>query len=177
MSGPGRTRSEVFRLCPDGWAPAERATLLFLVEPGRVFLIEKKRGLGAGKVNGPGGRLEPGETFAAAAVRETREETGLTPLDPVHAGHLWFEFADGYRLECAVFRATRHEGEPVETPEARPFWCAPDAIPYDRMWEDDRHWLPQVLSGRRVGGWFRFDGERMLEMRIEPLPDGAEFPG
>ena len=38
------------------WKPTDRATLLFVVdrEKNRVLLIEKKRGLGAGKVNGPG---------------------------------------------------------------------------------------------------------------------------
>lgn len=166
----------VFRLCPPGWTPSERATLLFLIEPERILLIEKKRGLGAGKVNGPGGRLEPGESFAEAAVRETREEIGITVLDPAHAGHLWFEFAGGYRLECAVFRASRFEGELIETGEARPFWAGLGSVPYDRMWEDDRHWLPGLIEGRLLGGWFRFDGERMIEKQVAPLPDGASFP-
>ena len=40
------------------WTPTERAALCFVVTGGRVLLIRKKRGLGAGKVNGPGGRLD-----------------------------------------------------------------------------------------------------------------------
>ena len=40
---------------------------------GQVLLIRKKRGLGAGKINGPGGKLDPGETFAQTAVREVQE--------------------------------------------------------------------------------------------------------
>jgi len=32
------------------WTPTDRATLLFIIEPERILLIEKKRGLGAGKV-------------------------------------------------------------------------------------------------------------------------------
>ncbi len=44
------------------WEPKERATLLFVIKEGQILLIRKKRGLGAGKINGPGGRLEPGET-------------------------------------------------------------------------------------------------------------------
>ncbi|MBT4161861.1 MAG: NUDIX hydrolase, partial [Gammaproteobacteria bacterium] len=42
----------------ENWEPEEVATLLFVVRDGRVLLIRKKRGLGAGKINGPGGRLE-----------------------------------------------------------------------------------------------------------------------
>ncbi len=59
------------------WTPTEEATLLFAFDGGgRVLLIHKKRGLGKGKINGPGGRLEAGETPVQAAVRETREEVG-----------------------------------------------------------------------------------------------------
>ena len=41
------------------WIPRERANLCFIVKDGSVLLIRKKRGLGAGKVNGPGGKIEP----------------------------------------------------------------------------------------------------------------------
>ena len=36
----------------------------------------KKRGFGAGKWNGFGGKVEPGETIVEAAVREVKEECG-----------------------------------------------------------------------------------------------------
>ncbi|MEO1370466.1 MAG: NUDIX domain-containing protein, partial [Acidobacteriota bacterium] len=52
------------------WRPTDRATLVFVIDGGRILLIRKKRGLGAGKVNGPGGRLEAGETPVQCAVRE-----------------------------------------------------------------------------------------------------------
>jgi 8-oxo-dGTP pyrophosphatase MutT (NUDIX family) len=41
----------------------------------------KKRGFGNGKYNGFGGKVENGETIQQAAIRETIEESGLTPLD------------------------------------------------------------------------------------------------
>ena len=44
------------------WTPEQTATLMFVIDDNRVLLIRKKRGLGAGKINGPGGRLEEGET-------------------------------------------------------------------------------------------------------------------
>ncbi|MGA1129362.1 MAG: NUDIX domain-containing protein, partial [Chthoniobacterales bacterium] len=51
------------------WQPTERANLCFVTRGDEVLLIHKKRGLGAGKSHGPGGRIEPGETAAEAAVR------------------------------------------------------------------------------------------------------------
>jgi 8-oxo-dGTP diphosphatase len=149
------------------WTPREYANLCFIVKDGRVLLIQKKRGLGAGKINGPGGKLEPGETAHDAAVREVREEIGVTPLHLEDRGLLRFQFLDGYSLQCTVFVAGDLEGEPVETVEAVPFWSAVEDVPYDEMWEDDRYWLPHALAGDRIEGWFVFDGEKMVEKRVE----------
>ncbi len=38
------------------WNGEVVATLLFVIQDGNILLIEKKRGHGAGKVNGPGGK-------------------------------------------------------------------------------------------------------------------------
>ncbi len=45
---------------------------------GRLLLVRRGREPGRGLWSLPGGRCEPGEDAAAAAVRETYEETGLT---------------------------------------------------------------------------------------------------
>ena len=37
-------------------------------------------------------------------------------------------------------------GTPRVTPEADPFWCDVDAVPYASMWPDDAIWLPAVLA-------------------------------
>lgn len=131
-----------------------------------MLLIRKKRGLGAGKMNAPGGKLEPGETWEAGAVRETQEEVGVTPLHMEHRGLLRFQFTDGYGLICAVFVARDLIGEPVETDEADPLWVPVDAVPYHEMWADDALWLPTVLGGGTFTGSFVFDGEKMLEQDV-----------
>lgn len=145
------------------WEAADRCTLLFVVRGGEVLLIRKKRGLGAGKINGPGGRLEPGEERRAGAVREVEEEVGVTPLDPRECGELRFQFVDGYSTHVHVFRAEACRGTVRETPEAIPLWTRLDAIPYEAMWEDDRIWLPHLLAGRPFEGRFLFDGDAMLD--------------
>jgi 8-oxo-dGTP diphosphatase len=146
-----------------------RASLCFVLKEGRILMIRKKRGLGAGKINGPGGRLEPGETAIQAAIRETEEELGVTPLDPSPRGELHFQFTDGEKLalHCTVFMAEGCLGDPVETDEAIPHWMEPEAIPYQEMWEDDIHWLPGMLAGKSFKGYFHFDGEKMLTRHID----------
>ena len=150
----------------NNWQPRERATLCFLIRDGKILLIRKKRGLGAGKINGPGGRIEPGEELHECAVRETSEEVGLTPLDVQNRGELHFQFADGYSLHCTVFVANEYTGELIETDEALPIWTSLESIPYEEMWADDIHWLPGVVSGGTFRGYFHFDGEKMLSKHL-----------
>lgn len=161
------TSEVVDRVDGANWRPKEEGTLCFVIQDGQILLIEKKRGLGAGKVNGPGGRIEKGETAEQAAIRETQEEVGITPTEVQWAGELRFQFRDGYSLHCTVYRASGWEGELMETAEANPFWVRTDQIPYDRMWADDEQWMPRLLSGEKFRGWFEFDGDRMEWSKME----------
>lgn len=148
------------------WRPKERATLCFVVRRGEILLILKKRGLGAGKINGPGGRIEPGESALQAAIRETEEELGVTPTEIDQRGELHFQFQDGYSLHCTVFLAADCIGEPIETEEAIPLWTPLEQIPFEKMWEDDIHWLPGLLEGKYFRGFFHFDGDKMQKSDI-----------
>lgn len=148
------------------WRPVDRGTLLFVVREGRILLIHKKRGLGAGKINGPGGRLDDGETPLDCALREVREEVEVEPLQVRECGQLLFQFVDGYSIHVWVFRADDCDGTPAETEEARPFWAQLDAIPYDSMWPDDEIWIPLMLQEQAFLGHFVFDRDTMLDYRI-----------
>jgi len=151
----------------DSWIPQQRATLLFVVRDERVLLILKKRGLGAGKVNGPGGRLDDGETPHDCAIREVEEELLVTPTNVRQVGELRFQFVDGLSIHGYVFRADDCVGEPQETDEAVPLWTPLDEIPFDKMWADDSLWLPLMLAERHFDGRFIFDGDAMLSFSID----------
>jgi 8-oxo-dGTP diphosphatase len=168
VSAPGpAVPSDVEEIDWSSWVPSERAVLCFVRDGAALLLIHKKTGLGAGKVNAPGGRIEPGESAEAAAVREVREEVRVEASGLREVGELYFQFCDGFSLHGTVFFASEHVGTPVATREADPFWCPIAEIPYERMWEDDRYWLPLALEGSRFRAFFVFDGDRMLSRRIE----------
>jgi 8-oxo-dGTP diphosphatase len=161
--------NESFNIDWDTWIPVDVATLCFIRKEGKLLLIHKKRGLGKGKINAPGGRVEKGETLEQTAVRECQEEVGLTPIGLVFAGRLDFAFTDGYSLQAHVFTANNCTGEMRETDEALPFWCEEEAIPYEQMWSDDRLWLPLMLEGTRFEAQFVFEGELMLWHQLKCL--------
>jgi 8-oxo-dGTP diphosphatase len=149
------------------WEPTERATLLFVIRDGQVLLIHKKRGLGAGKINGPGGRIEPNESAMACAIREVEEELLIKAREVRGAGKLCFQFIDGYSIEGHVFTAGGYEGTPTETDEATPYWFDIDDLPYHRMWPDDELWMPLMFRRRPFLGRFVFRGDEMLDAVVE----------
>ena len=163
----GENKNYTLDQIDDNWTAVHLATLLFIIEGDNILLIRKKRGLGAGKINGPGGKLDPGETLQQCAVREVQEEVGVTPVDPRSVGELRFQFTDGYSIHVHVFTAENHTGNLVETDEAVPLWFDKEAIPYDEMWADDKIWLPRVLRGESVWGEFIFRHDEILDHRVE----------
>ncbi len=153
----------------ENWKFSEEAVLTFIKRGSEWLLIHKKRGLGKGKVNAPGGRIDPGESALQAAVRECQEEVGLTPSQMRESTELNFIFLDGYSLKGYVYIAEDYSGDLVETDEADPFWCEESEIPYDNMWEDDIYWVPAMFSGEFVRGRFIFDDDKMLSKEVNLL--------
>ena len=148
-------------------------TLSYLLKDDKICLALKKRGFGEGNWNGYGGKLEKGEKLLDAAVREIREESlvvveqsNLIPMAVIE-----FFFKDGRHLKVHTFFTKTWSGEPKETEEMRPRWFAFDAIPYENMWEDDRHWLPRALLGERLCGrvWFDKSDSRIEKMEWEQV--------
>ncbi len=153
----------------DTWTAKDTATLLFVIKDNKILLIRKKRGLGAGKINGPGGKLEPGETPEQCAIREVQEELLVTPENITSHGESLFQFTDGYSIHVHIFSASDYQGTPTETSEAIPLWFDLDKIPYQEMWEDDDIWLPLVLQGKRFNGRYIFDGDAMVDHELTVL--------
>lgn len=149
------------------WEPTERCVLTYLFDGDKVLLIEKKRGMGSGYHNAPGGHIELEETKLEAAIRETKEETGLDISDIKEVGTLYFQFKEGIRMIGYVFFAYSYKGELIdECDETKPFWCDIDKLDYSMMWEDDRLWLPLALEGKKFEGYFVFDDRTMLDHKI-----------
>ncbi len=152
----------------DSWKAKVPATLVFVIRDGKILLIYKKTGLGKGKINGPGGKVEPGESPEGCAIRECREELGITVSNLQYCGQHRFQFVDGLTIHVWVYKTADFEGIPTETVEARPLWVPLDEIPYEQMWEDDGIWLPMLLRGERFQGRWIFEGDRMLDYELLP---------
>ncbi len=132
----------------------------------------KKRGFGAGKWNGVGGKVSENEDIKDATVREAREEIGVSinRADLKNHGSIKFSFEDNsdWNQVVHIFVTEKWEGEPAESEEMKPEWYENDNLPFEKMWIDDPHWLPKALAGKRVEGEFLLDnnGSKILKFDV-----------
>lgn len=136
-------------------------TLMLIIKDNQMLLGVKKRGFGMGRLNGAGGKVESGESIHDAAIRETEEELGITPLNPRLVGTV--VFGDLYYKGVAednvmsIFVANDYTGEPSESDEIAPEWHDIDNLPFDRMWGDDYYWMPEILKGKIIEAFFHYN--------------------
>ena len=144
-------------------------TLVFLRRGDELLLAMKKRGHGEGNWNGPGGKLEPGETPLQCAVRECEEEVGVTPENLELVGELHFFDLPDVDHYTYIYVATEWKGEPTESEEMRPQWFKLTDIPYADMWPDDTLWLPLMLAGKKFKGEVTIEHNAVTKHHIEEV--------
>lgn len=143
-------------------------TLCLVHQHPKLLLGMKKRGFGAGRWNGFGGKVSELETIEEAAKRELKEEAGIEAVNLNKIGILDFEFKGNPEiLQVHIFKSTDFLGEPGESEEMKPQWFHIDEIPFKDMWPDDTYWVPLFLSGKKFKGRFLFgESDIVLEKEI-----------
>ncbi|KAL5485414.1 hypothetical protein ACEPAI_8056 [Sanghuangporus weigelae] len=91
---------------------------------GRMLLGMKKRGFGKNMYNGFGGKLEPNESPLEAAIRELKEEAGISANLEECGVLLFVNASTEYCHYVHMYRAYEYDGEPIETEEMHPQWFA-----------------------------------------------------
>lgn len=149
------------------------ATITLLRNGDRVLLAMKKRGFGAGKWNGVGGKPIAGENIFETAAREAQEEIGITVKNLKMVAEINFYFPyvaneKGWDQKVFVFITDEWDGDPIETEEMKPQWFEINNIPFEEMWWDDKIWMPLIFAGKRVRGCFMFgEKEEVIDQEIQ----------
>lgn len=152
-----------------------RAVICYLRRGDELLLLLKASGrFGGGFWNGPGGKINSGESPEETARREVLEETGLQIGNLSKIGHLEFFFGAGKSRPdwtAEVFVTSDFGGELRESAEGRLQWFSKDNLPLNQMWQDDRYWLPSMVEGKRFQGRFKFseDSKVLISHEIEIL--------
>ncbi len=131
--------------------PMKVATLAIMVRRKKVLLGLKRGGpeVGEGTFNGPGGKLEKGESLVDCLWRETWEEIRIR----IHRASakkiavITF-FAGGVAdFEVHVYLITRWKGMPLKTASMIPSWHCSNRLPLQRMLSSDRTWFERAVRG------------------------------
>lgn len=153
----------------------QQKTLCFLIDQERkkIILGMKKKRFGKGKYNGFGGGVEDGENNEEAALRELKEEAGVSSalkhLQKVGKLNFYFPSKEEWNQTVHVYLSERWKGKLAESEEMAPQEFDLSDMPYDNMWDADKHWLPLVLEGKKVYGNFYFneDNNTIKKYNIE----------
>lgn len=153
----------------------KKTTLCLLLREKEILLAMKKRGFGAGRWNGAGGKFDPDagdKNILDAAIRETKEEIGVEIKNPESFGKFIFNFPANpeWDQEVSLFVAKDWVGDPKESDEMMPKWFKFEEIPYENMWPDDKYWVPHVLNNKKFNAQFTFgEGDKILDYKIDIL--------
>ncbi|MDY3974601.1 8-oxo-dGTP diphosphatase [uncultured Veillonella sp.] len=154
---------------------------LIINEKNQILLGRKKRGFGAGKYNGFGGKKQDDESFRACAVREIFEEVSLVvkpeDLEPVALMNFQFPYEEELNHINYTYIVRNYEGIPLESEEMEPQWFNFEDIPYEAMWKGDDMWIPKVLKGQlgHVLLIFGRDNDSVLYSEFKDVGELKEF--
>ena len=143
-------------------------SLCYLEKDGKYLILhrtKKENDENQDKWIGVGGKFEPGETPDQCALREVKEETGLTMTDFALRGLIIF-VSDVWGLEYMyLYTATKWKGRLIDCDEGELVWLDKGELLGKNLWEGDRLFL-KALEERSEFFMMklRYEGEKLAEV-------------
>lgn len=120
-------------------------TVLCLLQRGDQYLLQDRVKEDWSGLTLPGGHVEKGESFVNAVIREMKEETGLTVLNPRLCGVKQFPI-DGGRYIVFLFCADQFTGEVVSSGEGEMYWVRKEELAHLKLAEGFHEMLRVMLD-------------------------------
>ena len=154
------------------------STLVYLENAAGEYLmlhrVKKKNDINHDKWIGVGGGFEHGESPEECALRETREETGLTLTDYRYRGIVTFDCAGQETQYMHLFTADRWTGELIECDEGDLEWVSKERVPELPIWEGDRVFFRLIEDP--ASPFFSLKMEYRGDRMVRAALDGKELP-
>ncbi len=146
------------------------ATLCYVKHNNHTLMLQRGKKAGdihAGKWNGLGGKLEPGESPEECVIREVQEESGLSITKPKLVGLLTFpKFKDNEDWYVYAFTADDFTGKLIDSPEGELDWIPDDKLLTLPLWEGDHHFLKWISENKFFSAKFIYENKKLMDSDV-----------
>ena len=129
------------------------ATLCYIRRRNQTLMlhrVKKENDFHEGKWNGVGGKLEKGETPEECAIREIKEETGLTAKNLKLKGIITEPEFDNQKNDwyIFVFVIDKFTGKIIDSNEGNLEWIHNDKLTELNLWPSDKIFIPWTFEDK-----------------------------
>lgn len=150
---------------------ALQTTLCYLEKDGCYLMlhrVKKQNDVNKDKWIGVGGKFEPGEDAAACALREVREETGLTMRTPRYRGVVDFACPPWQPEQMHLFICADFTGVLSDCDEGELVWVPKAEVSALPLWEGDRIFLRLLEQNAPFFNLsLRYDGDKLVSAILD----------
>lgn len=140
-------------------------SIILLVKDGRVLLQKapETKKIFPGFYNGIGGHIERGEDVLSGAVRELKEEAGISCDDLCLMGTIMIDVEDEQGILLFVFYGKKIQGDIMDSDEGSLHWIEINALDSIKVVEDIPELVEKVIKAQSTGrpffGKYLYDGD------------------
>ncbi len=144
------------------------ATVCYLKKDNKVLMLKFTKKWGQVYAP-PGGKFEKGETPLDCILREFREETGLTLINPRLQGISYWQ--DSYEGIIFIYTACDYEGNIcLDSLEGKLEWIDLDKLLSIKQFEQNEKFTPYLFKDELFEGKFLLDDKcKVLEYEIRKI--------
>lgn len=129
--------------------------------------IKKQNDVHEGKWNGLGGKFERSETPEECVIREIKEESGLTIVDPKLKGFITFPLFDGvHDWYVFVFVADQFSGELIDSDEGKLEWIPDENLFELNLWDGDQIFMEWLADDKFFSAKFFYENKKLVRYDV-----------
>ena len=132
-----------------------------------IHRVKKENDYHQGKWNGLGGKFEQGESPEDCAIREIKEESGLTVNNITMKGFITFPMFDGKEdWYVFLFVSDKYEGKLIDSKEGNLAWIPNEKLMEINLWDGDKIFIPWLFKDKFFSAKFNYKNGEFIDYEV-----------